>query len=693
MSLQSPRVVAIIQARTNSTRLPGKALKPIYGKPMLDWVIERLKLSQKINKIMVATTLHPDDVAIENFCSSKNIAVFRGSEENVLDRYYQAAKRAEAQVVVRITSDCPLIDPQVVDYIVSEYLHRHQTQGDDYVSNCLIYTYPDGFDVEVFSFEALSKAWIEAHADFEKEHVTPYLIKSGKFKTSSVENPTPPSTHYRLTVDYPKDLLLMEQMFSTLVPKYGLNFGINEVIELLNRNEAMARMSTETISNEGYYRSLKKEPNVEAKAIKFTKSLQLKEEAAKLIPSLSQTFSKGPTQFVQGAAPAFLQKAKGSHVWDVDGNEYIDYSLGLGPIILGHNYERVSKAVVRQIEDGTTFSQPHPLEVEVSKLLTQIIPCAEMVRFGKNGSDVTAGAIRVSRAFTGKKHIANCGYHGWQDWCIGTTTRNLGVPKETSDLTHPFNYNDIDSLKKVLQDYKNDIAAIIMEPATSVDPKPGFLEEVRALATQHGAVLIFDEMVTGFRFGIGGAQEYYKVTPDLACFGKAIANGYPLAAVVGKAPIMKMFDDIFFSFTFGGETLSLVAARETIREMQEKPVFAHINEMGRRLMDGFNVLAKEMQLDHILRCYGFSCRNIIEFKGKTDEESLLMKSYFQQECIKRGILFVGYHNICFSTSRADVDHTLLVYKTAMELFQQALQKSDWSSRLEGTPVSAIFRKL
>src|SRR5713101_7193954 len=266
------------------------------------------------------------------------------------------------------------------------------------------------------------------------------------------------------------------------------------------------------------------------------------ERAAKVIPSCTQTFSKGWTQFVQGVAPVFLARGQGSHVWDVDGNEYIDFPMALGPVILGHNDPDVTAAVQKQIADGVTFSLPHPLEVEVAELLVQMIPCAEMVRFGKNGSDATSGAVRVARAFTGRQMIACCGYHGWQDWYIGTTTRSLGVPTSVRELTKTFVYNDLASLQKIFDEHPREMACVILEPVGIVEPADDFLQKVARLTRDHGVVLVFDEVITGFRLAMGGAQEYFGVVPDMACCGKAMANGYPLSAVVGRREIMRLFD-------------------------------------------------------------------------------------------------------------------------------------------------------
>ncbi len=280
--------------------------------------------------------------------------------------------------------------------------------------------------------------------------------------------------------------------------------------------------------------------------LNFYQSTKLFKRAQEVIPSATQTFSKGWTQFVQGATPNFIQRGEGVFVYDVDGNRYTDYMMALGAISMGYAWEPMKKAALRQLDDGLVFTLPHPLEVEVAELLTKTIPCAEMVRFGKNGSDVTSGAIRVARAVTGRDKIAFCGYHGWQDWYIASTVRDLGIPKFNKELIFEFKYNDIDSLKKILEENPNEIAAVIMEPVGLIEPQDNFLAKVRDVATSVGALLIFDEVVSGFRMALGGAQALYGVTPDLSTCGKGMGNGVPISAVVGKREYMEYFDKVFF---------------------------------------------------------------------------------------------------------------------------------------------------
>jgi len=393
-------------------------------------------------------------------------------------------------------------------------------------------------------------------------------------------------------------------------------------------------------------------------------------------------------------APKYLQRGQGCHVWDVDGNEFIDYGMGLHPIILGYAYPRVDEAIKNQLAQGITFTLNHPLEVELAEVLRQVIPCCEMVRYGKNGSDVTAAAIRLARAYTGRDKVACCGYHGWQDWYVGSTERNKGIPGAVRALTKTFGYNQIDTLHRVFKENKGEIAAVIMEPVSAIPPQHQFLHEVKELAHREGAVFILDEIITGFRFALGGAQEFFGVTPDLATFGKALSNGMPLSALVGKAEIMRGLEEVFFSFTFGGETLSLAAALATIQELREQNVLDSIWRMGAKLQNGYNDLVIELELTDYTRCNGFPPRSIVSFfPGEKGFDPLEMKSLVQQELLKRGILWAGYHAVSFSHGAEEIEKTLAAYREALEILHRAIEEENIRKYLQGPPVQPVFRRV
>jgi len=415
------------------------------------------------------------------------------------------------------------------------------------------------------------------------------------------------------------------------------------------------------------------------------------ERALKAIPLGSQTFSKSKTAYPEGVSPHFIKRGDGSHVWDVDGNEYIDFVNGLASITLGYNDPDVTAAVKAQLEEGTIFSLPHEIEIKVAEKIIDMVPCAEMVRFGKNGSDATAGAIRLARANTKRDHVAVCGYHGWQDWYIGSTSRNLGVPSSVRDLTHSFTYNDLDSLGQLFEKCPDQVAAVIIEPMNSTEPSNGFLEGVKELTLKNGAILIFDETITGFRYANGGAQEYFGVIPDLAIFGKGMANGYPVSAVTGRAEIMKLMEEVFFSFTFGGETLSLAAALATMTKLQQEPVVKTLWEQGRRVKKGVNTLIRKHNLENVLSITGKDCWSFLIFKDTDVYSQWELRTLFLQEVFARGVLTLGTHNISYAHSDEDVSKLLKVYDEVFGVIKDVVEKNVMDKWLKTEPLVPLFK--
>lgn len=421
----------------------------------------------------------------------------------------------------------------------------------------------------------------------------------------------------------------------------------------------------------------------------ITESNKLFDRSRGLIPAYTQTLAKGPTQWINGIAPKYLQKGKGSHVWDADGNEYIDFNMGIGPIVLGYCYDKVDEAISKQLKDGITFSLMHPLEVELSEKIRSVIPNAESVRFSKTGCDVTTAAVRVSRAFTKREKVLCCGYHGWHDWYISVTDRNAGIPESVKDLTFTFNYNDIESL---IQSIDSETACVILEPFVFEEVKDNFLKEVHDVCKKNGTLLIFDEMWTGFRIAVGGAQEFFGVKPDLACYSKAIANGMPISVITGREDVMRLFDkDVFFFTTFGGEALSMAAAMATIIEIQDKDVPQFLSAQGKKLKDGYNKIAKEAGIE-FTKCSGYNCRTIITFDANAGNP-LEMKSLVQQEMIKRGILWGGFHNMCYTHTDEDIEYTLKAYEDVLQILKKAVSEKNVKSYLKGEPVEPVFRKI
>ncbi len=415
---------------------------------------------------------------------------------------------------------------------------------------------------------------------------------------------------------------------------------------------------------------------------RYTKSIEQLAEASAVTPSGAQTYSKSTRTLPAGIVPLYANRTEGCRIWDVDGNEYVDLISGLAAVNLGYGDAEVNSAVTKQLSDGVTISLSHPLEAVVAQQIIDLVPCAEMVHFGKNGSDATTAAIRIARGFTGRDHVITCGYHGWQDWYIGAiSSRALGVPKAFSELLHPVPYNDLEAVEVELK--RNPTAALIMEPMTMVWPNPGYLEGVRALTQKYGAVFIFDEMVTGFRFANGGAQEYFGVTPDLAAFGKGMANGFPLSAVVGRRDLMEVLETAFISGTFGGELLSLTAANVVLNRIATTNVIANIASIGKDLLTRVQGVVDELGLTDTLSFAGHPAWIFLIWNPHTPELDDI-KNLFMQEMSRNGVLMIATHDIMAAHDDAALETIVNAYRSALMTVKSALRDGNARDLVEVT---------
>ena len=422
------------------------------------------------------------------------------------------------------------------------------------------------------------------------------------------------------------------------------------------------------------------------KSFKLSKKLHSK--ASKIIPLGTQTFSKSSLQWPLGASPMFFEKGKGCNIYDVDGNKYIDYLLALLPIILGYRDVDVDRAVKRQINKGVIFSMSHPIEIELAEKLKSIIPYAEMIRFGKNGSDVLSAAIRLARAYTKKDLVLVSGYHGWHDWFIGSTTRNAGVPKEVIKLTKPFRFNDIENLKHNIKKYNNKIAAVVLEPDGLMAPKKQFLEELEKICKKNGILIIFDEIVCGFRTSLGGASEKFNIRPDLGCFGKSLGNGYPISAIVGNKNIMKLMNEVFVSGTFAGETLSMAAALATLNKLEKIKVPQKLSKLGKKLKKASNAIINNLDL---LKFYEFTGNDWWPRLSIKNTNQTLLLHLARQEFVKNGIFMGSSFNLCLAHNND------LIFKKSIKSLEKAfinlkniLEKKNPSRFLKGSKLENIF---
>ena len=418
---------------------------------------------------------------------------------------------------------------------------------------------------------------------------------------------------------------------------------------------------------------------------RFPRSEEWWRRAERVIPLGTQTLSKGPTQFVQGVSPIYLRRGLGSHVWDVDGNEYVDYPMALGPVLLGYAEPAVDDAIRAQLEDGITFTLMHPLEVEVAERIVAMCPGVEAVRFGKSGSDAVSAAVRAARAHTARDHVLVGGYHGWHDWFIGTTTRNRGVPAATRALATTFRFNDLADLARRFAEHSGNVAAVVLEPSGLEIPVDGYLGELIELAHRNGAIVIFDEVITGFRLAPGGARERYGVVPDLSCYGKALGNGMPVSGVGGSWDVMRAFEQVFYSGTHGGETLSLAAARAVLDLVADGKVLARIEKLGRRVLDGMGAAVQSQGVGDRVRVGGEPQRTVVAFAG---DDHLVVRSWVQQCMAEAGVLFNGSMFVCGQHSDEDVDRALAVFDAALAVLAA---EGDVGGLLKGPPVQAVFR--
>ena len=411
--------------------------------------------------------------------------------------------------------------------------------------------------------------------------------------------------------------------------------------------------------------------------MKFLNSKKLFKKALKKIPSASQTYSKSYKSFNFDNGPLFLSKGKGAYVWDIDNNRYIDYVIGLLPNILGYNDNDVNRAIKEQLKNGISFSLPTKLEVELAELIISIIPSAEMVRFAKNGSDVTSAAVRLARAVTGKEIIISCGYHSWHDWYMANTKMDSGIPKSTKKLTLSMEYNDLNNLEKIISKHQNNIAALIIEPEGYHESSKQFLKKVREITKKNNIVLIFDEIISGFRADLGGAQKKYNIQPDLTTLGKAIANGMPLAALVGKSEVMSKMDKIFFSATNSGETLSIAAAIATIKKIKKHNIVENLNNHGLFIRKKISQIIEDNNLSDFIKVGGPSWRPTIlpNENEVTQKESLVF--FLRNALVREGIIFGTAFNLCNAhLNDKIISSTFIAFEKVLLRLSEKLKKGE-----------------
>jgi glutamate-1-semialdehyde 2,1-aminomutase len=433
--------------------------------------------------------------------------------------------------------------------------------------------------------------------------------------------------------------------------------------------------------------------------VKFVESRRLQTRSHAVIPAGAHTYSKADDQFPD-PSPAFIERGKGCHVWDVDGNEFIEYGMGLRAVTLGHAFDPVVRAAYQQMQLGANFTRPARIEVEAAEVFLQTIESADMVKFAKNGSDVTTAAVKLARAYTGRDLIAICGdqpFFSTDDWFIGSTEMNAGIPKAIVDMTLKFRYNDPENLVELFDQHPGQIACVLMEAEAATPPDPGYLGAVKQLCEDRGAVLVFDEMITGFRWHLGGAQKVHGVVPHLSTFGKAMGNGFAISALAGKREIMRLggmdHDQarvFLLSTTHGAETHALAAWLAVVQIYREQNVVEYLWRKGERLRELVNMSIGENQLEDYFALSGRPCNLIFATYDQQRSRSQAFRTLFLQELIRRGVIAPSFV-VSFSHTDADIDRTAEAVHAAHVIYRKALDEGI-DKYLEGRPVKPALRK-
>ena len=653
MVLKENKVLAIIQARFDSTRFPGKVLKKINKQSILEIIIKRLSKCHNISKIIVACSYNKNDIKIIDLCKKLKIDYFVGSEHDVIERFYRASLKFKGSNILRITADCPLIDYVIVDKIIKNFFLANV----DYASNVDPPTFPDGFDVEIFTLKALKEAHKRAKTQIEREHIRPFMLNNKNFKKFNLENEENYSS-IRLTIDEPEDLKVITNIVNNF--KNNLFFLYEDIICLYKKKKSFFMDNLHINRNEGLH---------------LNKGQKLWRRAKRVIPGGTMLFSKNPDLFLPNLWPAYFEKTKGCNVWDLEGRKYLDLSMmGVGTNILGYSRKEVDDAVRKVIDKGNMSTLNSKEEILLAEKLVQMHPWAKKVRFARTGGEAAAIAVRIARAATGKDKVAICGYHGWHDWYLSANLadsknlnshlmRNLpikGVQKNLKNSVFVFEYNNFDQLKKIIS--QNNIGTVIMEVSRNEPSKKNFLENVRQLTKNKNIVLIFDECTSGFRETFGGLHLKYKINPDIATFGKALGNGYAVNAIIGTDSIMNYANSTFISSTFWTERIGSVAGLKTLEIMEKIKSWDIISSLGKKIKANWTLLAKKNNIK--LKIQGLSALPRFDFENKNN---LYFKTFISQEFLKKNILASNAIYLC-------TEHNMKIFNNYFDILDSIFFK-------------------
>ena len=672
-------IVAIVQARMTSVRLPGKVMLKINGEPLIQTLLYRLSNSKYIDKFIVATPTNSKNDELKSIVEKLGFEIFQGSEKDVLDRYYHAARLFNPDSIVRITGDCPLIDHEIVDKVIKRYLDSNA----DYVSNVNPPTFPDGLDAEIFSYDVLKTTWKKATKSFDREHVTPFIVRNPIFKKSNILNPKDYSKE-RWTLDEPSDFIVIKNILHHF--KDNRYFTWNDILKLKEIHPEYFEANKKIIRNEGTI---------------MKTGQKLYKRAKQIFPGGNMLLSKRPEMFLPDIWPSYFMEAKGCNVWDLDNNKYIDMSImGIGTNTLGYGNEEVDDAVRKTIDRGNMSTLNCPEEVYLAEKLIELHPWASMVRFTRTGGEANAVAIRIARAASGKDKVAFCGYHGWHDWYLAANLGDKksldghlmpgldpkGVPRELKGTIVPFKFNSLNELEKLTDN--NDIGVIKMEVFRNMEPEDGYLEKVRELATRKNIVLIFDECTSGFRQTFGGLHKLYGVEPDMALLGKALGNGYAINTIIGKSEFMQEAQNTFISSTFWTERIGPTAGLKTLEVMEKTKSWEYISSMGGNIRSGWKELGEKyslpIQVGGLLAIpnFSFATQNWLKYK-----------TFITQEMLKQGYLATNAVFICIKHTENIVVEYLKTLEPIFATIAECEDGKDIDQLLEGPVCHAGFKRL
>ncbi len=651
---KNKKIHAIIQAREGSLRLPNKVLRKLGKNSVVELINKRLKKSKYLEKIIFAIPREGKSKQLKKHLKLIKANFYEGSEYDVIDRYYKCAKNFSSNIVVRITADCPFVDYKLVDLFINKFLKKNC----DYLSNTLTPTFPDGMDIEIFSIKSLNKAWSYSrkHKDY-REHVTTY-IKENKENFNVINFESNKNYSFlRLTLDEEDDYKLLKKVQKFF--KTNIYFTYEDIIKFYMKNKKIFKLNSHIKRDEG---------SIINNNQKFWK------RAKHSIPEGNMLLSKRPNFYLTNKWPIYFNKAKGCKIWDIDNKCYVDFSLmGVGTNILGYANNTVDKQIKKVIDNGNICTLNNKEDVYLAEKLIDLHPWSEACKFARTGGEANSIAIRLARASTGKDKILACGYHGWHDWYLAANlsnrnnlnnhlSKNLkvsGVPKKLKDSILTFEFNDLKKFKKLINQ-NNDIAAVIMEVKRDIDPKRNFLKEIRNITKKKGIVLIFDECTSGFRENFGGLHLKYKINPDMAMFGKALGNGYPITAIIGKKDIMNSINKTFISSTYWTDRIGPAAGIATLKEMERLKSWEIIINKGDYLRSNLSKIAKMNGFS--IKFTGLKSIIKFHFDENLDEDFI---NHISNLFLKRGTL--SKNSIYVSTS-----HNKKVIDRYLDNFNQIL---------------------